>query len=77
MVGTAAGLAGFLQMGMGAGAAQLVGVLQDAEPLAVYFVMAAAATLAALTHRLALRARANERYRWPAPPSLRQCRHLY
>jgi MFS transporter, DHA1 family, multidrug resistance protein len=57
MVGTAAGLAGFLQMGIGAGSAQLVGVLQDGAPLAVFWVMAAAAGLAALTHRLALRAR--------------------
>jgi MFS transporter, DHA1 family, multidrug resistance protein len=58
MVGTAAGLAGFLQMGIGAGSAQLVGILQDAAPFAVFWVMAAAAVLAALTHRLALRARA-------------------
>jgi MFS transporter, DHA1 family, multidrug resistance protein len=57
MVGTAAGLAGFLQMGIGAGSAQLVGVLQDGAPFAVFWVMAAAAGLAALTHRLALRAR--------------------
>jgi DHA1 family bicyclomycin/chloramphenicol resistance-like MFS transporter len=57
MVGTAAGLAGFLQMGIGAGSAQLVGILQDGAPFAVLWVMAAAASLAALTHRLALRAR--------------------
>jgi DHA1 family bicyclomycin/chloramphenicol resistance-like MFS transporter len=57
MVGTAAGLAGFLQMGIGAGSAQLVGVLQDRAPLAVFWIMAASATLAALTHRLALRTR--------------------
>ena len=57
MVGTAAGLAGFLQMGIGAGSAQLVGILQDGAPFAVFWVMAAAASLAALTHSLALRAR--------------------
>ena len=57
MVGTAAGLAGFLQMGISAGSAQLVGILQDGAPLAVFWVMAAAAVLATLTHRLALRAR--------------------
>jgi MFS transporter, DHA1 family, multidrug resistance protein len=57
IVGTAAGLAGFLQMGIGAASAQLVGVLQDEAPFAVFWVMAAAAALAALTHRLALRAR--------------------
>jgi DHA1 family bicyclomycin/chloramphenicol resistance-like MFS transporter len=57
MVGTAAGLAGFLQMGIGAGSAQLVGILQDGAPFAVFWVMAGAASLAALTHRLALRAR--------------------
>ena len=61
IVGTAAGLAGFLQMGIGAGSAQLVGVLQDAAPFAVFWVMAGAAGLAALTHRLALRARAPAR----------------
>jgi DHA1 family bicyclomycin/chloramphenicol resistance-like MFS transporter len=61
MVGAAAGLAGFLQMGIGAGSAQLVGVLQDAEPFAVFWIMAAAAALATLTHRLALRGRANLR----------------
>ncbi|HUF44853.1 MAG TPA: multidrug effflux MFS transporter [Aestuariivirgaceae bacterium] len=61
MVGAAAGLAGFLQMGIGAGSAQLVGVLQDAEPFAVFWIMAAAAALATLTHRLALRGRANFR----------------
>jgi hypothetical protein len=57
MVGTAAGLAGFLQMGISAGSAQLVGILQDGAPFAVFWVMAAAAVLATLTHRLALRAR--------------------
>ena len=57
-VGTAAGLAGFLQMGIGAGSAQLVGILQDGAPYAVFWIMATAAVLAALTHRLALRVRA-------------------
>lgn len=36
---------------------QLVGILQDGAPFAVFWVMAAAAVLATLTHRLALRAR--------------------
>lgn len=57
MVGTAAGFAGFLQMAVGAGSAQLVGVLQDGAPFAVFWIMAAAAALAALTHHLALRVR--------------------
>jgi len=57
MVGTAAGLAGFMQMGVGAGSAQLVGILQDGAPFAVFWIMAAAAGLAALTHRLARRVR--------------------
>jgi DHA1 family bicyclomycin/chloramphenicol resistance-like MFS transporter len=64
MVGTAAGLAGFMQMGVGAGSAQLVGILQDGAPFAVFWIMAAAAALAALTHRLALFSRAAG-----APPS--------
>jgi DHA1 family bicyclomycin/chloramphenicol resistance-like MFS transporter len=58
MVGAAAGLAGFMQMGVGAGSAQLVGILQDRAPFAVFWIMAAAAALAALTHRLAVRVRA-------------------
>lgn len=57
MVGTAAGFAGFLQMGIGASSAQLVGILQDAAPFAVFWIMAASAALAALTHRLALQVR--------------------
>ena len=48
MVGTAAGLAGFLQMGIGAGSAQLVGILQDGAPFAVLWVMAAAARVTRL-----------------------------
>jgi DHA1 family bicyclomycin/chloramphenicol resistance-like MFS transporter len=58
MVGAAAGLAGFMQMGVGAGSALLVGILQDRAPFAVFWIMAAAAALAALTHRLAVRVRA-------------------
>jgi MFS transporter, DHA1 family, multidrug resistance protein len=57
IAGTAAGLVGFLQMGVGASSAQIVGVLQDTAPFAVFWIMAGGATLAALTHRLALRVR--------------------
>lgn len=53
-IGAAAGLAGFLQMGLGAAASQLVGAVQDANPFFVFWSMAAAAALAALTHRLAM-----------------------
>jgi MFS transporter, DHA1 family, multidrug resistance protein len=58
VVGAAAGLAGFMQMGVGAGAAQLVGVLQDGAPFAVVWVMAAGAAIAALIHHVTLRVRA-------------------
>jgi len=50
MVGTAAGVAGFLQMGTGAAASQLVGSVQEGFPLAVFWYMAAASLLAALAH---------------------------
>ncbi len=50
MVGTAAGVSGFLQMGFGAAASQFVGTVQGVFPLTVFWFMAAASVLAALVH---------------------------
>jgi len=50
MVGAAAGLAGFLQMALGAGASQLVGTIQSDFPMAVFWCMAAASLAAAAAH---------------------------
>jgi multidrug resistance protein len=52
------GLRASCRWASGPSSAQLVGILQDAAPFAVFWIMAGRATLAALTHRLALRARA-------------------
>jgi DHA1 family bicyclomycin/chloramphenicol resistance-like MFS transporter len=57
VAGTASGLAGFLQMGLGALTSQSVGLLQDSDPFAVFYVMAGGAGLAVLLHRLAQRRR--------------------
>jgi DHA1 family bicyclomycin/chloramphenicol resistance-like MFS transporter len=54
VIGAAAGLAGFLQVGIGAASSQVVGLAQDGAPFAVFWVMAAAGVLAALSHRVAL-----------------------
>jgi DHA1 family bicyclomycin/chloramphenicol resistance-like MFS transporter len=53
VIGAAAGLAGFLQVAIGAASSQVVGVAQDGAPLAVFWAMAAAGVLAAVCHRLA------------------------
>ena len=45
LAGTAAGLSGFMQMGLGAGLSQSVGVLQDFSPWASLHVMVVSATL--------------------------------
>lgn len=50
LVGTAAGVSGFLQMGTGAAASQLVGSLQGTYTFAVFWFMACASLLAALAH---------------------------
>jgi DHA1 family bicyclomycin/chloramphenicol resistance-like MFS transporter len=55
LAGTAAGLAGFLQLGLGALTSQSVGYLQDVEPYAMIYVMTAGALIAVLVHRAALR----------------------
>lgn len=54
VIGAAAGLAGFLQVGIGAASSQLVGIAQDGAPFAVFWVMAAAGVLAVLSHWVAL-----------------------
>lgn len=55
LVGTAAGLAGFLQMSVSAGASQIVGALQEEYPLIGLWAMAIAALLATLLHLNTLR----------------------
>ncbi|WP_421707334.1 multidrug effflux MFS transporter [Algihabitans sp.] len=55
LAGTAAGLAGFLQLGLGAATSQSVGFLQSFEPFAVVYVMTLGALLAVLVHWLACR----------------------
>lgn len=60
LAGTAAGLAGFLQLGLGAATSQSVGLLQSFEPHAVVYVMTAGALVAVIVHRGALRL-------WPDP----------
>ncbi len=51
VAGTAAGLAGFMQMGLGAAMSQSVGLLQDATPWAALYVMLASAALAIAGYR--------------------------
>ena len=55
LTGAAAGWSGFTQMACGAMAAQLVGVLQDTHPFAVFWMMAAASLLALASHASATR----------------------
>lgn len=55
LTGAAAGWSGFTQMACGAAAAQLIGILQDSFPFAVFWVMAAASVLALSTHALMMR----------------------
>ncbi|WP_375594241.1 multidrug effflux MFS transporter [Algihabitans albus] len=55
LAGTAAGLAGFLQLGLGAATSQSVGLLQGIEPYAVVYVMTAGALIAVLVHQVAIR----------------------
>lgn len=50
LTGAAAGWSGFAQMACGAAASQLVGVMQDRWPFAVFWIMAAASLLALLVH---------------------------
>jgi len=51
LAGTAAGLAGFMQMGLGAALSQSVGAAQVFSPWASLYVMAASAGLALLAFR--------------------------
>jgi DHA1 family bicyclomycin/chloramphenicol resistance-like MFS transporter len=60
LAGTAAGLAGFLQLGLGAATSQSVGLLHAIEPYAVVYVMTAGALVAVVVHQAALRI-------WPEP----------
>jgi DHA1 family bicyclomycin/chloramphenicol resistance-like MFS transporter len=53
-IGTAAGLSGFLQMAICALLSQAVGSAQDAWPAAMYWVMAASAVVATVSHSLAM-----------------------
>lgn len=55
LAGTAAGLAGFLQLGLGAATSQSVGFLQTLEPYAVVYVMTAGAFVAVVVHQAALK----------------------
>jgi len=51
LAGTAAGLAGFMQMGLGAAISQSVGVVQAISPWASLYVMAASATVSLVMYR--------------------------
>ena len=51
LAGTAAGLAGFMQMGLGAALSQSVGVLQNFSPWASLYVMVVSAALSLLAYR--------------------------
>ncbi len=55
MTGAAAGWSGFGQMACGAAASQIVGTLQDAWPMAVFWFMAVASALALASHLTTLR----------------------
>ncbi len=54
LAGTAAGLAGFMQMGLGALMSQSVGLVQAATPWAALYVMVASGALAILMYRWVL-----------------------
>jgi DHA1 family bicyclomycin/chloramphenicol resistance-like MFS transporter len=54
-IGSAAGLAGFLQMAIAAAASQLVGSAQHGWPAVLYWVMAGCALIAALSHSFTMR----------------------
>ncbi len=51
LAGTAAGLAGFLQLGLGAATSQSVGYLQSLEPYALVYVMTVGALIAVAVHQ--------------------------
>lgn len=55
IAGAASGLAGFMQMALGAVTSQSTGLLQAATPWAVFYVMVGSAALAVAMHRLGAR----------------------